>query len=115
MEGVFLMADQERKKRNPLVEKRISDVTQKDVRVALIGTIVEKEASIHAILIDDGKTNIRVLLPEELFNKYDTGRLVRVIGLVAPALDGDDKEIRGEIIQDFSKLDKDLYREYLKQ
>lgn len=109
------MTDQERRKRNPAVEKRISEVTKEDVRVALIGTIIEKDPSIHAIVIDDGKANMRILLPEELFDKFENGKLVRVIGLVAPALEGEEKEIRGEIIQDFSRLDKDLYREYLKQ
>jgi hypothetical protein len=107
------MADQDRKKRNTAFEKKIADVKKEDIRVALIGTIIEKDPSIHAIIIDDGEAKMRVLLPEEFFDKFETGQTVRVIGLVAPALEGDEKELRGEIIQDFSKLDRQLYREYL--
>jgi hypothetical protein len=109
-----IMADEERRKRNPAIERRIAEVKKDDIRVALIGTIIEKDKSINAIVIDDGEANIRVLLPEDIFERFEAGQLVRTIGLVAPALEGDEKEIRGEIVQDFSKLDKELYREYLK-
>ena len=106
---------EERKKRAPAVEKKISQVKRDDIRVAVIGTIVELDDSINVIMIDDGEATIRIILPEEQFQKCEPGKMVRVIGLVAPALDGDEIELKGEIVQDFSKLDKNLYIEYLKK
>lgn len=109
------MAEQERRKRAPAVERKISGISRDDIRVVVIGTIVELDNSINAIMIDDGESTIRILLPEEQFEKCEPGKLVRVTGLVAPALDNDEIELKGEIVQDFSKLDRNLYIEYLKK
>ena len=106
---------EERRKRAPAIEKKISQITKDDIRVSVIGTIVELDNSIYSIMIDDGEKTIRVILPEEQFEKCEPGKMVRVIGLVAPDLDGDEVELKGEIVQDFSKLDKNLYIEYLKK
>ena len=106
---------EERRKRNPAIEKKISQITKDDVRVAVIGTIVEMDNSINVIMIDDGESTIRILLPEEEFEKCEPGKLIRAIGLIAPAMDTDEMELKGEIVQDFSKLDKNLYIEYLKK
>ena len=109
------MPEQERRKRATAIEKKISQITKDDVRVAIIGTIVELDNSICSVMVDDGESTIRVILPEEQFEKCEPGKMVRVIGLAAPALEGDEIELKGEIVQDFSKLDKNLYIEYLKK
>ena len=94
--------------------KSISE-QEEDIRVAVIGTIIELDNSINSIMIDDGEAALRIILPEELFERCEPGKMVRVIGLIAPALDGDEIELRGEIVQDFSGLDRNLYIEYLKK
>ena len=108
------METQERRKRNPSIEKKISDIKREDIRVAVIGTVVEIDSSINAVTIDDGHATIKAILPEGQFEKCEPGKLVRIVGLVAPALSGDEIELKGEVVQDFSKLDKSLYAEYLK-
>jgi len=107
------METQERRKRNPAIEKKISDIKREDIRVAVIGTVVELDSSINAATIDDGKSTLRVILPEGQFEKCEPGKLVRIVGLVAPAMAGDEIELKGELVQDFSKLDRNIYAEYL--
>jgi len=108
------MADQERRKRNPAIEKKISELKRDDIRVSVIGTVVELDSSINAATIDDGHATVKAMLPEGQFEKCEPGKLVRIIGLVAPAIAGDEIELKGEIVQDFSKLDRNIYAEYLK-
>ena len=103
-----------RKKRNVAVEKSISELTTDDTRVKVIGTVIEKDDSNNSIVVDDGSVSIRVLLNQELFEKVSVGKIVRVIGLVVPPLQGESVELQGEIVQDFSKLDSELYEKYLK-
>jgi len=103
----------ERKKRNIAFEKTISELKKEDIRVKVIGTIIEKDGSNNSIVIDNGKAQLRVLLDADKFNDVDAGRLVRVIGVVIPPLEGETVELKGEIIQDFSKLNPEIYEKYL--
>ena len=105
---------EERKKRNVAIEKVISELTKEDIRVKVIGTVIEKDSSNNSVVIDDGIANIRVLLNNELFEKISTGKIVRITGLIVPPLQGESVELQGEIVQDFSKLDSELYEKYLK-
>ena len=107
------MASEERKKRNVAFEKKISSVLKDDIRVKLVGTVIEKDQITNSIVIDDGESKVRALFDETIFSVAELGKLVRVIGLVAPALEGEGFELRGEIMQDFSGLDKDLYKQYI--
>ncbi|MCD6547550.1 MAG: hypothetical protein J7K22_03290 [Nanoarchaeota archaeon] len=111
MEGIQL---NQTKKRNVAIEKRISQITKDDIRVKMIGTVIEKDPVTNSIVIDDGESTIRVLLDKEVFDEIETGKLIRVIGIVVPALEGESFELKGEIIQDFSKLNPELYAKYLK-
>jgi len=107
------MANEERKKRNVAFERKISKISKDDVRVKIVGTIIEKDAVTNSIVIDDGESKVRILLDEEMFVTLELGKLVRTIGIIAPALQGEDFEIKGEIVQDFTGLDKELYQQYL--
>lgn len=104
----------ERKKRNVAFEKTISELDKEDIRVKVIGTVIEKDGSNNSIVIDDGKAQLRVLLDVDKFNNIETGKLLRIIGVVIPPLEGETVELKGEIIQDFSKLNPELYEKYLK-
>ncbi len=108
------MESEERKKRNVAIEKKISELSKEDIRVKIVGTVIEKDESNNSIVIDDGESKLRVLLDIEKFNNVDIGKLVRVIGIVVPALEGETVELKGEIIQDFSELEPELYEKYLK-
>ena len=108
------MDTEERKKRNIAFEKKISELSKEDVRVTVVGTVIEKDATNNSIVIDDGQFQLRILFNEENFDNIETGKLVRVMGTIVPALEGDTVERKGEIIQDFSGLDPDLYAKYLK-
>ena len=104
---------EERRERAIAFEKRISEIQKDDIRVKVIGTVVEKDPSSSSILIDDGESTIRIILDTDLFENTELGKLVRAIGTVSPALEGEGFELRGELVQDFSKLDKELYKKYL--
>ncbi len=104
---------EERRKRAVAFEKRISEITKEDIRVKVIGIVIEKDSPSSSILIDDGESTIRIILDDDLLESTELGKLIRVIGIVSPALEGDGFELRGELTQDFSKLDKELYKKYL--
>lgn len=91
----------------------MDEVRPDDVRVKVIGTIIEKDDVTNSFVIEGNQTKVRVLVDEEFFKKFDIGKQVRVIGVVAPALEGEGFELKGEVVQDFSGLDMGLYKEYL--
>jgi hypothetical protein len=112
VEGIFL--SEERKKRAVAVEKKISELTADDIRVKVIGAVIEKDESNNSFLIDDGQAKLRILVDQAVFGMVEIGKFVRVTGIVAPGLvEGSSVELRGEIVQDFSKLDKELYTKFL--
>jgi len=91
-------------KRSPTVVKQISEIKIEDVRVRLIGTVIDKSDT--RIALDDGTGKIDVNFKEPV--KTDLNKLVRVFGRVIPMDSG--FELEGEILQDMSKLDVDLHR-----
>ena len=103
----------EKKKRNVAFDRKINTISKTDIRVKVIGTVIERDAITNSVVIDDGESKVRVLLDETVFGPAELGKLVRVIGIVAPALEGEGFELRGEILQDFSNLDKELYQNYI--
>ena len=107
------MSSEEKKRRNPAFERTISTISNEDIRVRVIGTVIEKDQVTNSIVIDDGAAKVRVLLDEDVFTRYDVGKRVRVIGVVAPALEGEGFELKGEIVQDWSGLDLSLWHRYL--
>lgn len=92
-------------RRQPSVEKQIKALTNEDVRVAISGLVVSKNET--SFVIDDGTGQIPVSIqdPEEIkkVNGY-----IRVFGRLIPFEEG--FELQGELIQDFSKIDKTLYK-----
>jgi len=89
-------------KRVPAVSKRISDINpEKDIRVRLLGNIIDKADG--AIVIDDGSSTAQIVT-----DSGETGDLVCVFARVLPLEDG--YELRGEIVQQKSGLDMELYK-----
>jgi len=91
------------RRRIPSVERRINDIKSGDMRVRIIGTVIDKADD--RIVIDDGsgKINIGFDAPVDL----EINQIVRVFGRVIPIENG--FELQGEIAQDMSKLDISLY------
>ncbi len=84
-------------------EKDISDIDENDIRVSLIGTVVQKDSIQYSMVIDDGTGSITVLA-DKLF---EVQSVVRVIG--HPQVRGE-PVIDAEIIQDFTDFDLELFR-----
>jgi len=91
-------------KRSPAVARTIAEMKPEDLRVRIVGTVIDKTG--NTVAIDDGTGKIEVNFKEEI--KTETGKLVRVFGRAIPTDSG--FELEGEIIQDMSKLDMDLYK-----
>ncbi len=99
---------EDRVERKPAVERRIHDIKKEDVRVKVVGVIVSKDEKSSSIILNDENHSISIILPsDDLYEKAKIGALIRVFGTVIPY----DKEVelKAEIIQDMSRLDKDLY------
>lgn len=106
--------EEKRKKRNVAIEKRISDLTEDDLRVKVLGEVIEKDSSNNSIKIKYKDEILTILLNENMFKNVEKGKIIRVIGIIAPPLEGDKVELKGEIIQNFTGLNLELYEKYLK-
>jgi uncharacterized protein YdeI (BOF family) len=85
-------------------EKKISDIGKDDMRVKLVGLVIDKKDNV--VVIDDGTGKINVVFEEPA--QTDANKRVRVFGRVMPTEDG--FEIQGEILQDMSNADMELYK-----
>ncbi|MGC1122510.1 MAG: replication protein RepA [Candidatus Methanofastidiosia archaeon] len=85
------------------IEKDISDITEEDIRVSVIGTVIRKDPIQYSMIIDDGTGSITIL-GDKL---YEVQTIVRVIG--RPQTRGE-PFINAEIVQDFSDFDLELYK-----
>lgn len=90
-------------RRAPAVETDISDITEEDIRVSVIGTVIKKDPIQYSMIIDDGTGSITVF-GDKLF---EVSSVIRVIG--RPQIRGE-PVLNAEIIQDFSDFDLELYK-----
>lgn len=112
------MADEDEKKpefkkRTIAKIRRIKTVNKdKDLRVSLVGTIVDIDDKSLFFTLDDGEDKVSVLLNNESQMKdLKLGKRVRVIGIVMGFEES--FELRGEVIQDFTSLNVEYYNKYL--
>lgn len=95
-------------RRHPAVTKDIEQIDpQQDVRVRIVGTVLDTREDL--IMLDDGSGTVDVFLNEEDLEAVQDGMRVRVFGRVLPT--GDSFEIQGELVQDMTDLDMDLYNQ----
>ena len=92
------------RRRLPSKEKAITDIKPDDLRVRLIGTVVDSKDS--NLVLDDGTGKINVNFDE--VTKTEPNKIVSVFGRVVPLDSG--FEIHGEIVQDMSTLDMGLLK-----
>jgi hypothetical protein len=92
------------RRRLPSVMKDIGEIGQGDLRVSVIGTVIDKQE--EGLVLDDGtgKMLIRFDSPFET----ELNRMVRVLGKVIPLEDG--VELHGEFLQDMDGLDMELLK-----
>ena len=92
------------RRRLPFVEKSIAEITQEDVRVRIIGTVIDKQE--NRMVLDDGTGKIEITFDDA--PSIGANKQVRIMGRVIPMENG--FELQGEIIQDITGLDIDLYK-----
>ncbi len=89
-------------RRLPAVEKKIADVSERDIRIRLLGTIIDKQEDF--IVLDDGTGKIKIGGQTTI----KQNQLIRVIGKVVVGENG--VEIQSEFIQNMEKLDLELLK-----
>jgi len=92
------------RRRMPSIPRKVSDISQSDVRVSVMGTILD--VSETGIVLDDGTGKINVSLGNT--SSLKTGQLVRILGKLMASDSG--PELQGEIVQDMGGLDIGLRR-----
>lgn len=105
------LATEERKiiKRAPAISVKLGDLKENMGRVAIVGTVVSKNSDISSFMLDDSQASVLVLANDpRQFDTIKEGQFVRVLGKVWGS--GDEIEIQAEVIQDFSKIDKELWK-----
>lgn len=90
-------------RRASAVETDITDITDEDIRVSVIGMVIKKDSIQYSMIIDDGTGSITVIAD----TLYEVSSVIRVIG--RPQIRGE-HVLNAEIIQDFSDFDLELYK-----
>ena len=96
------------KRRLPAVEKPISEISSdKDVRVRILGTVLELTDT--SLLIDDGSGKVEIMfdVPEAMAGVMK-GQPIRVVARVLPLIDG--YVLKGECVQMLEGFDINLYK-----
>ena len=105
-------AGKEFKKRAVAINKKISEISKSDSRVAIVGTVIDVDDKNFVFTLDDSSKKVNViLLDEQLIHKAKAGKILRVIGVVIAGESG--IELKGEIVQDFTGLNVEYYNNYL--
>jgi len=97
-------SDNQFQRRMPSVERKISGIKPEDIRVRVMGTVIDKQG--NKLVIDDSTGKIEAVFEEPV--NTELNKMVRVFGRVIPIEDG--FELQGEIIQDMSQLDLELHK-----
>ena len=95
-------------RRLPSVERGISEIKAEDIRISVLGTVIDKKEDGDSVRIalDDGSGKIDVGFESAV--KVAVNQFVRVFGRVIPIENG--FELQGEVVQDMGKLDAGLWK-----
>ncbi|UCD04048.1 MAG: hypothetical protein JSW73_00145 [Candidatus Woesearchaeota archaeon] len=95
-------------RRSPSRPTRIKNLKDSEGRISITGTIISKNKDLSSFILDDGESQVLVLTKRITdFENVKEGQFVRVLGKIWG--EGDEIEIQADIVQDFSKIDKELY------
>ncbi|MFH1444949.1 MAG: replication protein RepA [Nanoarchaeota archaeon] len=92
------------RRRLPAKNRLVAGIKPDDLRVRLLGTVVDSAE--NSLVLDDGTGKINVNFDDPI--KAENNKLVRVFGRVVPLENG--FELHGEIVQDMSLLDMSLLK-----
>ena len=96
----------ENQRRAPGRPMSIEEIDPREhIRVRIIGTVLSKDDD--SISLDDGTGTVEVFLEDEKMEDLEENQRIRIFGRVLPTPDS--FEIQGEIVQDFSDVDPELY------
>ncbi len=96
--------------RLPAKDIMIKDISPaKDVRVRIVGTIIDKTSA--SIIVDDSSGNKEILATEELTKDFKQGDVVRVFCRVIALEKG--YQLQAELMQNMSELDIKKYRKII--
>jgi hypothetical protein len=99
------MVEDKIRRRLPSMEKMIIDIKpETDVRVKLVGTVLD--ASENSLILDDGTGKVEIIFDEPVF--VNNNQLIKVIARIIPMIDG--FECKGEVLQTLDNFDLNLYR-----
>ena len=96
--------DSDQRRRLPSVFRRVSEIKQDDMRVSIIGTVLDRADD--GLVLDDGTGKIDITMAEP--PQAEPKSLVRVFGRVIPMEGG--IQIQGELVQDMTGLDLELLK-----
>ena len=97
------------KKRSPAVFTNVDKLNKEMNRISLVGTIVSRNTQIFSFLLDDGTGTVNIIMNDsDQFSKLKDGQFVRVFGRIWG--EGSDIEIQSDLVQDFDKMDKELFK-----
>jgi uncharacterized protein YdeI (BOF family) len=97
-------------KRKPAVFTTVKNLSRDMSRVYLVGMIVSRNTEIFSFMLDDGTGSVNVIMNDvDRFNDLKDNQTIRVFGKIWG--EGDDMEIQGDLIQDFSKIDMPLFKQ----
>lgn len=99
--------EDEFQRRLPSTEKAIAELRPEDIRVRIMGMVVDRQED--RLVIDDGTGRVTVSSDKP---GLELDQFVRIFGRVIPVENG--LEIQGEIIQDMSRLDLESFKRYKK-
>lgn len=91
-------------KRMPSVERKIKDIGPEDIRVSIIGAVIDSQEG--RIVVDDGTGKVEVSFDRPV--NAANGMVARVLGRVMHMDEG--VEIQGDALQDMSGMDMELRR-----
>jgi hypothetical protein len=104
--GTCKLGMPENQRRAPARPKEIQEIDPKqDIRVRITGTVLSVDED--SISLDDGSGTVEVFLDQDQMEDLEENQRLRVFGRVLPTPDS--FEIQGEIVQDFSDFDPELY------
>jgi hypothetical protein len=89
------------------VERNIADIKPEDIRVKLVGTVLDSQG--ERVVLDDGTGKIDVVFQEPV---SVSSKIVRVFGRAVPV--GDGFELQGEIVQPLDGFDMELWKKVRK-
>lgn len=91
------------KKRLPAKEKLVSEIQQNDIRVRILGTVIDRNE--NSVFVDDGSGRLEILTEGRC---PGAGKMVRIVTRILPLTGG--FEARAECMQDMAGFDVELYR-----